>query len=92
MNINKSTKTSSFGNFGRLNHDSAIFYNSKMYENMKVKNKNNNYDEFDPLPEKINKIYCKSSIKMGELPDDSIHLVVTSPPYNVKKEYDNDLS
>lgn len=63
-----------------------------MYENIKIKSENNNHDEVDPLPEKINKIYCKSSTKMDELPNSSIHLVVTSPPYNVKKEYDNDLS
>jgi len=29
---------------------------------------------------------------MKELPNNSIHLMVTSPPYNVTKEYDNDLS
>ncbi|MDD5473889.1 MAG: site-specific DNA-methyltransferase [Candidatus Methanoperedens sp.] len=29
---------------------------------------------------------------MGEIPDYSVHLMVTSPPYNVKKEYDEDLS
>jgi len=29
---------------------------------------------------------------MGEVPDYSIHLMVTSPPYNVTKEYDQDLS
>jgi len=29
---------------------------------------------------------------MDEIPDHSIHLMVTSPPYNVKKEYDEDLS
>jgi site-specific DNA-methyltransferase (adenine-specific) len=29
---------------------------------------------------------------MDELPDRSIHLVVTSPPYNVGKEYDGDLT
>jgi DNA modification methylase len=29
---------------------------------------------------------------MSEIPDYSIHLMVTSPPYNVKKEYDEDLS
>ncbi len=28
---------------------------------------------------------------MNELPSDSIHLMVTSPPYNVSKEYDDDL-
>jgi site-specific DNA-methyltransferase (adenine-specific) len=29
---------------------------------------------------------------MNEIPDYSVHLMVTSPPYNVKKEYDEDLS
>ncbi len=29
---------------------------------------------------------------MSELPDYSVHLMVTSPPYNVQKEYDEDLT
>ena len=29
---------------------------------------------------------------MNELPDNSVHLMITSPPYNVSKEYDDDLS
>ncbi len=29
---------------------------------------------------------------MTELPDNSVHLMVTSPPYNVGKEYDEDMS
>ncbi len=29
---------------------------------------------------------------MEELPDESVHLMVTSPPYNVGKEYDEDLT
>jgi DNA modification methylase len=29
---------------------------------------------------------------MKELPNNSVHLMITSPPYNVSKEYDNDLS
>lgn len=29
---------------------------------------------------------------MEELPDNSVHLMVTSPPYNVGKEYDQNLS
>lgn len=29
---------------------------------------------------------------MSELPDNSVHLIVTSPPYNVQKEYDKDLT
>lgn len=34
----------------------------------------------------------KSSEVMDDLPDRSVHLMVTSPPYNVGKEYDADLS
>ena len=29
---------------------------------------------------------------MEELPDNSVHLMVTSPPYNVGKEYDENLT
>lgn len=29
---------------------------------------------------------------MSELPGNSVHLIVTSPPYNVGKEYDENLS
>ncbi|MGI6144387.1 MAG: DNA-methyltransferase [Peptococcia bacterium] len=85
------TKTSSFGTKGRINHDSTEFYNSKLYEGFKTKN-NNKYQENIIPTESLDKIYCKSSEKMNEIPDASIHLMVTSPPYNVKKEYDNDLS
>ncbi len=43
-------------------------------------------------PNKINKIFCKSSEKMTEIPDNSVHLMVTSPPYNVGKLYDKEMS
>jgi site-specific DNA-methyltransferase (adenine-specific) len=47
----------------------------------------------NPIPlEFIDKIFCKSSEKMDELPDNSVHLMVTSPPYNVGKEYDENLT
>jgi site-specific DNA-methyltransferase (adenine-specific) len=47
----------------------------------------------NPIPsEFIDKILCKSSERMEELPDNSVHLMVTSPPYNVGKEYDEDLT
>lgn len=38
---------------------------------------------------KINSIYNKSSEKMVEIPDKSIDLMVTSPPYNIDIEYGN---
>ena len=39
-----------------------------------------------------NKIYHHTSENMHHIPDESIHLVVTSPPYNVGKEYEDDMS
>ena len=33
-----------------------------------------------------------SSEDMAALPDRSVHLMVTSPPYNVGKDYDDDLT
>ena len=85
------TKTSSFGTPGRINHDSTEFYNTRLYEGI-VSNKKVKYIE-NPIDKKyLNKIFCKSSENMSELPDNSVHLMITSPPYNVAKEYDKDLS
>ncbi len=85
------TETSSFGTHGRFNHDSTKFYKSRLYEGLKSR-KEIKYVEND-IPEKnLNKIFCKSSEKMDELPDNCVHLMITSPPYNVSKEYDKDLS
>lgn len=85
------TETSSFGTSGRINHDSSKFYNSKLYEGLN-NGKEVKYIESE-IPQKyLNKIFCKSSESMDELPDNSVHLMITSPPYNVSKEYDDDLS
>ncbi len=85
------TKTSSFGTPGRVNHDSSEFYNSKLYCDKKV-SEHVKLIENPITPDNLDKIYCKSSAVMDEIPDYSVHLMVTSPPYNVKKEYDKDLS
>lgn len=85
----KKTETRSFGSSERVGHDSSKFYNSKLYEDKKI-NQKIQYIE-NPIREK-DVIYNKSSENMDELPDNSIHLMVTSPPYNVSKEYDDDLS
>jgi len=85
-----STKTSKFGSGGRIAHNSSPFYERKIYKefcNEPVQYMENN------LPKDIlNRIFCKSSESMSELPDNSIHLMITSPPYNVGKEYDQDMS
>jgi len=85
------TKTSPFGSPGRINHDSTKFYSSRLYEDM-PKEEKVDYVENQIEAGLLNKIFCKTSEKMDELPDNSIHLMVTSPPYNVGKEYDQDLS
>jgi hypothetical protein len=47
----------------------------------------------NPIPEeRLDRIYPTSSEEMAELPDGSVHLMITSPPYNARKEYDQDLS
>jgi DNA modification methylase len=85
------TKTSSFGSPGRINHDSSVFYSRKLFQNL-PKEKSVEYIENKIPDEFLNKIFCKSSEDMSELPSNSVHLVVTSPPYNVGKEYDKDLN
>jgi len=85
------TETSSFGTPGRINHDSTKFYNTRLYKGI-TQAKKVKYIE-NPIDNKyLNRIFCKSSESMSELPDNSVHLMITSPPYNVAKEYDEDLS
>ncbi len=43
-------------------------------------------------PASLDQVFCRSAENMAELPDNSVHLMVTSPPYNVGKEYDSNLS
>lgn len=87
----KGTKTSSFGVPGRIGHDSTKFYSSRLYEGQRIK-RPAKYIENKIEPSVLDKIFCKTSEQMDEIPDNSIHLMVTSPPYNVTKEYDEDLT
>src|SRR5690349_20887984 len=87
----KNTTTSSFGSPGREGHDSSAFYNTRLYTNrLGAQTKNDAYIE-NPLPE-LDMIYQASCEEMKDLPDCSVHLMVTSPSYNVGKEYDNNLT
>ena len=89
--MKRKTQTTSFGSVVRESHSSKKFYSSKLFEEFKLPDKIE-YRE-DKIPDNdLNKFYCKSSEVMDEIPDDSIHLMITSPPYNVGKEYDSDLT
>ncbi len=87
----KGTKTSSFGSPGRIGHDSTPFYASRLYEGL-PKEETVKYVENSIPSEFLDKIICKTSEQMQELPDNSVHLMITSPPYNVGKDYDDNLS
>jgi site-specific DNA-methyltransferase (adenine-specific) len=87
----KGMKTSSFGSPGRIGHDATKFYSSRLYEGQGIKTPVQ-YIENKIDSSTLDKIFCKSSERMDGIPDYSIHLMVTSPPYNVTKEYDEDLT
>jgi site-specific DNA-methyltransferase (adenine-specific) len=85
------TETSGFGTPGHVSHDSSRFYQSRMYAQLD-QGKKVPYVE-NPIPEDaLDRIHRQSSEAMTQLPDTSVHLMVTSPPYNAQKEYDEDLS
>jgi DNA modification methylase len=85
------TSTSAFGTAGRINHDSSKFYSSKLYEG--IRGEIETGEDAELLDSSLlNTILLKSSERMDELPDRSVHLMVTSPPYNVTKEYDDELT
>jgi DNA modification methylase len=87
----KKTSTSAFGTSGRRSHDSSRFYKSRLYDPLAQKTTTAGSE--NPIPSDVlDRVLCKSSESMEELPDNSVHLMITSPPYNVSKEYDEDLT
>jgi site-specific DNA-methyltransferase (adenine-specific) len=92
MTEERATQTSRFGSRGRISHDSSYFYASRMYSDHPGQNQDLPYDE-NALPEDIiDQVLIASSEDMAVIPDSSVHLMVTSPPYNARKEYDDDLT
>jgi modification methylase len=87
----KSTRTSAFGAPGRTSHDSSDFYASRLYQDQAEAAPVEYVENVVPI-ETLDHILEKSAEQMRELADCSIHLMVTSPPYNVRKEYDEDLT
>jgi site-specific DNA-methyltransferase (adenine-specific) len=87
----KTTSTSSFGSPGRAGHDATAFYSMRLYDEQPLA-KFLPYVE-NPIPaDRLNTIALASSESMADLPDSSVHLMVTSPPYNVGKDYDENLT
>src|SRR5438105_3189850 len=78
------TSTRRFGAGNRESHDSSAFY-ARGLSAAKFSADNAVAD----APE-VDRIWCHSAEHMGELPDNSVALMVTSPGYHVGKEYDTD--
>ncbi len=92
MSEERGTQTSRFGSRGRISHDSSYFYASRMYADHHGEDQTRPYEE-NPLPTGVlDQVLIASSEEMTHLPDSSVHLMVTSPPYNARKEYDEDLT
>ena len=93
--MSKKTSTSSFGTGKREGHDSTQFYSRNLYT--ATAPDDNDMGHLDPpvativLDNWIDQILNQSSEHMP-IPDNSIALAFTSPPYNVGKDYDDDMS
>jgi site-specific DNA-methyltransferase (adenine-specific) len=91
--MKKGSKTSAFGSPTRVSHDSADYYRSRLYAGLPDMSSTAEACADEPFPvDWRNQVVCRSSEAMPEIPDCSVHLMVTSPPYNVSKQYDEDLS
>ena len=89
----KGTKTSSFGVSKRESHDSSKFYESKLYKDLPKPQMVDYIDNSERIPNDVlDHIIMGDSRNMDKIPDESVHLMITSPPYNVTKDYDDDLS
>ena len=80
-----------FGVASRVSYDSREFYSRALYSTPATKS-NGEYIESPIADDVINTIHCQDSRQMHQLPDRSVHLMITSPPYNVGKDYDENLS
>jgi len=90
--MKKGSRTSQFGTTSRISHDSSRYYNSRLYAGLSEDRSLPALPD-NPFPAQYeNRIILGTSEAMREIPDNSVHLMVTSPPYNATKEYDEDLT
>ena len=88
--MNSRTSTRSFGAGKREGHDSSPFYGRKLFRPEVVSTETEQIGQLPP--HYLDRVFEHSSEQMPELPNNSVALMVTSPPYNVGKDYDLDLT
>ena len=92
---NSSTRTTSFGVGKRENHDASKFYSLSMMQEFSLPSmskKELEKIESAPIGPWANQLFLQSAENMSQIPDNSVGLAFTSPPYNVAKDYDENLS
>jgi site-specific DNA-methyltransferase (adenine-specific) len=96
--MGKRTSTSTFGVSKREGHDASAFYSRQMFRRNGERAHTESLEDdaatecVAPLETWADRIYCQSAAQMTPIPDNAVGLAFTSPPYNVGKEYDDDLS
>ena len=85
----KRTKTSKFGVSKRESHDSSAYYRRRLNEAPEPATLDAALPDETGPGDWMDRVYGQSAEKLP-LPDSSVALAFTSPPYNVGKEYDVD--
>ena len=80
------TATRRFGVGKRESHDSSAFYRRALVTVTESR------DRDTATPQVANEVFLHPAERMSELPDNSVALMVTSPPYHVGKDYDSEAS
>lgn len=79
------TSTYSFGSGARQNHDASAYY-GRALSVVEIDQDETLHD----YPVEAEGLFCRDSRDLSFMPDNSVGLMVTSPPYHVGKDYDSD--
>jgi site-specific DNA-methyltransferase (adenine-specific) len=88
------TRTYRFGSGRRESHDSEPFYSRRLYSDLELPEPAPQELAENVLPQDLVDTVVEGDALevLKRLPERSVHLMVTSPPYNTGKEYDEDLT
>lgn len=88
----KKTKTTTFGVSNREGHDASSFYGRIMFDALQPEPPLESVENLAATAtEWADRIYCLPAENLP-IPDQSVALAFTSPPYNVGKDYEGDIS
>jgi site-specific DNA-methyltransferase (adenine-specific) len=80
------SRTASFGVGKREGHDATPYYSRDLVRVIE------STDTAITKAHIVDEVFVQSAERMDQLPDNSVALMVTSPPYHVGKDYDSDKS